>query len=59
MTMRAYDKAKQAGLLLSGTKYDGSSGKQLRERNPKLALKWVEFIRANKAQLVKEIAGLV
>lgn len=52
-----FQKSIEAGINLVGTVHDGQSAKQLRRSNPRLARKWAGFIKANKAQLVREISG--
>jgi hypothetical protein len=47
------------GLNLRGTQHSGKSAEQLRMTDPKLAMRWARFIKANKAQLVREISGIV
>lgn len=56
--MNVLQKSVRAGLNLSGTVHAGKSAAELRRDDPKLALRWSRFIKANKAQLVKEIAGM-
>ena len=52
-------KSIEQGLNLRGTVNQGKSAEQLRHNDPKLALRWAKFIKANKAQLVREIAGII
>jgi hypothetical protein len=55
--MNTVQKSIAAGINLRGTVHAGKSAAQLRRDDPALALRWARFIKANKAQLVREIAG--
>ncbi len=52
-------KSIEAGINLRSTRHYGKSAAELRRDDPKLAQQWARFIKANKAQMVREISGIV
>jgi hypothetical protein len=53
-----YTQAREQGLLMTSDRKDWSA-KDLYEKDPALAAKWADFLVKHKADMIRDIAGLV